>query len=454
LKPAEYTPVHNIVYLAVVLATIAGAIALWKFANKPVSRPMQILLVIGLILFAALNFKISWTSAAFYDFTDVYYLAGKAALQGDASSLRALTGNGVMGFVNIPVVAYFFAPFALFSPQVAAALITMIGLVLVVASWALLVRLAELKSNEAWLLAFLFLANGPLVNGIKWGNASYIILFTLTLALYLIRQNRSAAAGVILGLSAVIKPSLVLFGIFFLLRRDVRGVAGFAAACVSVACLSLLLFGWENNLYWFEACIVRFSHNWLAAFTTQSVAGFIFRLNASPDVLLNWLPHTPSKAQQLFAQIITGCLFLITAAACLRRQRGPAELRDDKQNAVRRDLQFAVTICLCLLTSPLTWSHYYAWLLIPVAFVLKLQSSLPSVARWTGWIATTLVTIPVALPMSFSSPILMRLYSATVASHLLVGGLLWFGLLAWMLSRAGGLLAPLSENSGQDLVLG
>jgi alpha-1,2-mannosyltransferase len=119
---------------------------------------------------------------------------------------------------------------------------------LTVATWFLLVRLARLELRERWLLALLFLANGPLMHGLKFGNTSHFILFALTAGLVLLRAGRSAAAGALLGAATMIKPPLLLFGVFFALRRDVRGTLGFGAMCAATAVLSVLLFGWADNL--------------------------------------------------------------------------------------------------------------------------------------------------------------------------------------------------------------
>ena len=69
-------------------------------------------------------------------------------------------------------------------------------------------------------LALLFIANGPLLTGIKFGNLSYIILVALAGGLFFIRSGRPGVAGALIGLAVVIKPVLILMGLFFLLRRS------------------------------------------------------------------------------------------------------------------------------------------------------------------------------------------------------------------------------------------
>ena len=78
-------------------------------------------------------------------------------------------------FVNIPVVAYLFAPFGIFGRHAAIALFTLTGVGFAVGSWFLLLRMLRLDLKARWLLMLLFLASGPLMNTIKLGNTSEMI---------------------------------------------------------------------------------------------------------------------------------------------------------------------------------------------------------------------------------------------------------------------------------------
>jgi hypothetical protein len=329
-------------------------------------------------------------------------------------------------------------------------LFTIIGVGLTVAAWFLLVRLARLERRETWLLALLFLANGPLLSGVKWANISYFLVFFLAAGLALIRSKRSFAAGLLLGVAAVLKPALVLFGIFFLLRRDLRGVFGFALVGVATIACSLVLFGWGNNLYWLQTSILQYSHNWLPVSGNQSIPAFLVRLQAPPSILLDFSAKTPGVGDKLASQIINMLIFLIAAVACYRplaRARA-GDAGDQASAAERCDLQYLLTICLCLVGSPLSWAHYYAWLLIPTAFFLGARSSslASTPARVLGWTAIALVTPLVLWPQPAGDSSLAVLYASFVVSHHLFGGLLWFGLIAWCLARSGGLLREVDRD--------
>jgi alpha-1,2-mannosyltransferase len=448
------SPVHSLAYIGYLLVAFVGVVAIFWLspqrtrAGSPApyrSMPIwaAVLLALAVALFESVSLKFSSPPGVFWDFLNAYYPAGRAALDHDPAALKALIGTGAEGgFVNIPVVAYLFAPFGCLPPQIAAAVFTALGVGSAVAAWFLLVRLAQLERRERFLLALLFLVNGPLLNGVKFGNISYFLVFALTAGLTLLRARRSTAAGLLLGAAAVLKPPLALFGLFFLLRRDLRGVLGFAFFGAATVALSLLLFGWTTNLFWFQNSVLQYSHNWLAGSSVQSIPAFLARLHGPPAILFDWSAKAPTAANKVLAQGLNGLLFLIAVCACVRF-RPQAAKEDGVTESRRRDLQYLLMICLCLVCSPLSWTHYYSWLLIPAAFFLGAPPVLlaSTTARVVGWAAIALVTPLVLWPQSTTPSTLTAAYVSFFVSHYLFGGLLWFGLIAWWLARTGGVLS-------------
>ncbi|HEY4077861.1 MAG TPA: glycosyltransferase family 87 protein [Rhizomicrobium sp.] len=337
---------------------------------------------------------------------------------------------GVSGFVNMPVVAYIFAPFALLPEPAAMYLFLAISLVVIATTWLLLARIATLNVTDRWLLLLLFAANGPLLYSLKEGNTSHFILLAMVGGFALLRAARPTAAGAVLGAAAIIKPPLLIFGLFFLLRRDTRGTLGFAAVCGAVAALSLALFGWGDNLHWFEVCVVQFSHRWLGAFNVQSIPAFLFRFAAPAGMLEDWNSKIPPARLVLPANIFFAVLLALAATALWRRARA----QQFQASIPALELQYNLTICLAILASPLSWSHYYCWLLLPTALFLGWRRELPRPSRIYGWLAILLVT-PVVRLLKFTAPWMLEAYKDIGVSHLLYGALLWFGMIAWLLAR-------------------
>ncbi|HEX4272715.1 MAG TPA: glycosyltransferase family 87 protein [Rhizomicrobium sp.] len=395
--------------LAISLLTRRRPVTQWKFA----------LLAAGCIALALATFLISDPPRYFEDFRIAYYPAGEAVFR-DTHALRELTGLGVSGFVNMPVVAYIFAPLALMPMSVAMAIFTLIGLIATILAWKLLADLAQLDLTERWLLALLFAANGPLQYSVKEGNTSHFILLALVAGLALLRAGRPGLAGMVLGAAAIIKPPLLLFGLFFALRRDARGLAAFALVCMAAVAASVALFGWADNLHWLDVCVLQFSHRWLAAFNVQSIPAFLFRFEADPTLLLDWNAYAPPAGLALPAQLLLALLLIAAGVALLK--------------SAALTSQYMVILCLAVLASPLSWSHYYCWLLLPTAFFLRREDVQGGSFRVLGWLAILLVT-PLVRPLTFSQSWAVEAYKDTGVSYLLFGGLLWFGLLIWQMTR-------------------
>jgi len=457
--------VHNLVSTAYMVIAVSGVIAILWLARRRALPEGRFKagtalfwavgpLAMGVIIFDLVSLKVSAPPEALWDFLRAYYPAGRAALHHDAAALKALIGVGAEGgFVNIPAVAYLFAPFGWLPPPMAATVFTIIGIGMTIAAWFMLIRLFRLELRERWLLALLFAVNGPLLNGVKFGNVSYFLILAFTTGLVLMRAQRSTAAGIVLGAAAVLKPPLALFGLFFLLRRDWRGLAGFAGVGVAAASLSLVLFGWALNFYWFQTTGLQYSHNWLGGFSVQSIPAFLVRLHEPSAILLDWSAKAPPAGEKLLAQAITGLIFLIGAFACVgfRSRHGAA---NEASAGERQDLQYLLTICLCLVCSPLSWAHYYAWLLVPVAYFLGAQQSLAvsTAIRIVGWVAIILVTPLVLWPQPSASSAPMTIFQSLAVSHYLLGGLLWFGLIAWWLMRAAGHLLQVGPRGAGGAV--
>lgn len=363
----------------------------------------------------------------FNDFRNAYHPAGRAVLD-DLAALGPLVGRAK--FVNLPIVAYLFAPFGLLPLPLAAGIYTLLGVGAVVWAWALLCRMAQLDERRRWLLLVLFAGFGPLIYSFKEGNTTHVVLPAIVGGLLLLRERRDIAAGLLLGVISVIKLPLLLFGAYFLLRRNWAAVAGFVAVWAAACLVSLAVFGWDLNWQWFELCVWQSSANVVGAYNMQSIAGFLARLAHDPGILRDWVPYPPSVAARLLA---SGIVVLLYGAAVWASAKGGS----NDETGGRRDLEYCLVLALATVSSPLSWVHYYSWFLIPIAFVLGARPpfALGAMGVSIAWIAIFMMA-PMVLYINFFNPAVLWLYAKLAVSHTLFGGLIFVSLLIWAQAKA------------------
>ena len=170
-------------------------------------------------------------------------------------------------------------------------------------------------------------------------------------------------------------------------------VAGGATAIGGAVLLSLAVFGLEINIDWYRNCIEPFVGGVMPAFNVQSIDGFLARLETGPALLMEWTP----LAASLWHKIVRSIVLVGDVHPRLRGHRP----RGDRSAARRRGrssataLEFSIVLVLAVVTSPVSWSHYYLLLLLPWALYLGGRLGLPDDAatRWlmAGGIAARVV---------------------------------------------------------------
>jgi hypothetical protein len=344
----------------------------------------------------ALLWHISEPEALFSDFFKAYFFAAERVYLEGPVPTWVTDDSAVTGFVNIPGLVWLFVPLVPLGEDDASWAFLALGAAATVAAFLLLMRLGNPGPRAGAGLAFLFFANGPLVNSLREGNTTHFILLLLVAALLLWRRGRDFAAGLVLGLCAVIKLPLILIGAYFLLRGRWRVVAGGTTAIAAIVVLSLATFGMAINLGWYEACIAPFMRGVIAAFNVQSIDGFLMRLVTGAHDLGNWNPLAPSIAHRvariaLVAGLFVGAIWLIRRAA--PRAPLPGE-------GTRGYFEFSIVLTLALVSTPVSWTHYYLLLLLPWGLYLSGRLGVPGDAatRWLVWASWLLCSLPVVAP--------------------------------------------------------
>ncbi len=347
----------------------------------------------------------------FWDFKIAYWPAGEAVWR-DRGALIEIFERGVHGFVNLPILAYLFAPFGLLPANAAGVLYSLIGVGAVIVSWRLMTRMFALDRRGSALLLFSLAAFGPLSYSLRDANSSHILLATLLLGLSAIRSGREGLGGVLFGLTAALKPPLLILGVLYALRGRWKVVAGGLAVCVSLVLASLAVFGWDVHQSWYESTIAPFAGHPVAAYNAQSIASFIARIELGLPGLIDWEPTTLSPTGKGAVYISSALLLLLCVAACWRARPSPAQL----------EIEVFIAVTLVCLVSTLAWSHYFVWL--APAFVVLLRGR----ENFDAWQWAVLAALVLAAPIEFISPWMENgaygPFSNLLTSHLTIAALI------------------------------
>jgi hypothetical protein len=369
----------------------------------------------------AILWWVSEPADLFSDFYKAYFPAADRLLSEGAVATWETTESAAVGFVNLPILAWLFVPFALLGEPNAGWAFLALGAVAVATIYALLLRLGDFNVASGAMLALSILASGPLVNSLREGNTTHFILLLLVLALLLWRGGHEYAAGLVLGLCALFKLPLMLFGLYVLLRGRWRAVAGGATAIIGAALLSVAVFGREINIDWYRNCIEPFLGGVMPAFNVQSIDGFLARLETGPALLMEWTPLAASLWHKIVRSIVVSAMFIVAFVAIFRGDRSAPGRRPFERDA----LEFSIVLVLAVVTSPVSWSHYYLLLLLPWALYLGGRLGLPDDAatRWLMAGGMLLASLPVIV-LPVGSGLIAAVASRTIVSAWMFGGLL------------------------------
>lgn len=364
----------------------------------------------------------------FGDFFVAYYPAGHLILQNTSD----LYSTHRLGFVNIPIIALLFTPFTSFNRSIAIILFTILGILTILITYYFLIRLTKVSGWKKIALLGLFVINGPLYHSIWYGNLTHFVLLVLLLVFFCLKKKREFWLGILLVIAALIKIPLFLLGIYFATRRNWRVVAGFGAALLAIVGASLLLFGVELHLTWYHQCILPFAGKVMASFNVQSLDSFLARLAYSS---YKWWPIDIDWRFKVIRYALLSLLVGTTVWVGWRSQ--------PPQTLEVENLEFSIILCLALLISPISWTHYYLFLLLPFSLYLGNKLAVPQGRLWSSLVVTSilLTSLPV-INAAPANPTLNFLYSRLLLSHYFLGGVLFLGILLaarWHTSKLSGL---------------
>ena len=360
----------------------------------------------------------------FNDFKNCYYIVGRLIIE-NPSDLYSI---GEFGYVNIPILALFFYPLALLNKYAAVIIFTILGIIAVIATCYLLIKGLKLTGWEAIAVIGIFVINGPLYHSIWYGNLTHFVLLMLLIAVIGLKRKQDFLVGVLLAIAALIKLPLFLFGIYFALRKRWQVVASYSLTLLLLGSASLLLFGFELHWVWLHH-IGRFANKAIVAYNIQSVDGFLARLLLNThNELRNW---NPIAVDNNFKLILTTLKLILLGITVWIFWRKKTPTTTEQEN-----LEFSIILCLSLLISPISWTHYYTFLLIPFSLYIGNKLAVSQGKAWYGLMIGSIILISLpAIAADISSMFFKALYSKLLISHYFLGGVLLLGILLAARSR-------------------
>ena len=408
----------------IVLAICAGIIIRSRHQRAATWQPFGLSAVAAVSLWAFV--VVDWGRATpFGDFNKAYYAAGSRILT-DPSTLYACEVSNLC-FVNLPIVAVVFTPLVVLGRAGAQVAFTILGLSAVVLAAAIVIRELRADGASRYTIVALFALNGPLLYSLRLGNVSHVLLPLLAFAVIWLSRGRELRAGIALAVLAVNKLPFLLFLAYLVVRRRWIAAAAFAGTFSVMLIASITLFGAALHGEWLRGFVGPFARWPIGAYNVQSISGLLAHY-LMPGHLTDWVPLAPPFR---FTVLRYGMLLAVASLVGLTLLRSGIP-----RNPREYSLEQYIMLLLALVASPLTWTHYYAFVLVPLAAMIG--GHVPAGGqrwRFVVVLATILVSLPVVLPR-VPHPLAAALIERVLISHYTWGALLL--LVALCLSRLNG----------------
>lgn len=294
------------------------------------------------------------------DFGNGYYFAGRKILRAPS---QIYSGENCNGYVNFPLLAYIFSPFGFMPKAEAGRIFFLINLVSLMPLAYWLIKFGNLKGWKRWTLLAFLLFSGPLDYSIWLGNSTSLIMLGIIAALWLFRRGNEWGAGILLAITGLIKIPIILPSGYYFIRRRWKVVLGGMLVVGSVVILSLALIPFSLNRIWVNKCILSFVGRPVAAYNNQPVTAVLARELIADSKIDSWIPIASTPLFDMASKAAMALLYmplLIVLLYAWKSARAPSGYL----------LEFFIALACSLLTSPISWTHYFMFLLIPTAFYL------------------------------------------------------------------------------------
>lgn len=345
----KYYLIYSLLYFSSLALIFAPS---EKSCNKPFHSIIAMTVCSLLALFL---WNVTLPGSDYIDFTKAYYDSGELIL----ANPSALYQGRQPEFVNIPIVAFLFTPFSLLGKEHAVALLEIATIATIFITCMILLKAAGQNLRTLLLIVWLFAVSGPLFYSIRLGNLTHFLLPLIALSML---TDKQFLAGVMTACCGIIKPPLMLWGVFYIARKRWASAVGFWCTVAFVMICSVLISGIDLHFKWYMEIVQGYSGKIMGAYNSQSVSGFLSHL-LSWNNLYSWEGLVPGWKIRLAKFAIVGFILGFTGLI-LWRSGVPSTKRE-------YFIEFTIILCLSILIAPISWIHYYSLLIVPFAILFS-----------------------------------------------------------------------------------
>jgi hypothetical protein len=256
-----------------------------------------------------------------------------------------------------PLAAVSFAAVAVYW-AIASAILILLGLYFTMA-----VYVPHWNRPLAWTAILLALcAFEPLLYAFWLGQTTAMIFPLVMGSVLLQRRGHLATAGVMLAFATFIKITPAVIAIVWLWRGPRKAMIWCAIVLFGMWGLSVAAVGVGLHLTYLER-LSAIARSTVVAYNNHSVIAFVARFWFSPGEWLDWRLLRAPLAATVLTAAVTGAGLLVGASALARI---PVKAEDKW-----RPYSEAFAILCMLLIPNIAWTHYFVFLLPPIAVVLS-----------------------------------------------------------------------------------
>ena len=339
-------------------------------------------------------------------------------------------------YLHLPLVS-FLCRFLLFIPyRIIIKLLLLINFLTTLLSLHLILKLIGRGFDLRWLsitilaMAYFY----PMRYSIRLGQTSPLVFLGIISIYYLAKIGHTKTSGFILGVIISLKITPIFFLCYFLIRKKWSLVISSVITLMVIGICSVSFLGWESNAIFFNN-IIRLSGLSLASWNNQSLDGFLLRCVTGATHLYDWhLLELPFMLKVLKLTVLS-YMFLLWLFIILQSTSIKEKNRDL--------LDFSLTLILLVVFSPISWSHYLLFLVLPYLVLLTTiirNKTIPYRKLMIGGLLLSYTGV--ALPPSYfllflNFPLINKIPLPVLSSTGFLGGILLIVILSFIQLLSG-----------------